>query len=247
MLPPPLPPPTPPPAPGAVRVRWGLGDFFFVFLAQVGSGLVAALIQVILGDGLSDSDALFFLYVPAQVLAMGGTILLIARKGRRSLAADFGLRLKRRDWTAFLGGAGLQFLSVAVAVPFALLIDIDEPAQDVVREIQDTRSVAVWIVIVLSVGILVPALEEVWFRGIMLRSLLRRRGPTFAVLVSGTTFGLIHVFNTGFTLIALPTIVTLCGLGYVLGLQALRHGSLSRPVLTHMGFNLCSLALVLAA
>ena len=90
--------------------------------------------------------------------------------------------------------------------------------------------------IVLGVAILAPVAEELLFRGVLLRALLRRTEPDRAVLVSALVFGLIHVIGDPSlgSIVALPVLV---GLGIVLGYEAVRTGDISRSILLHVGFN----------
>jgi len=173
-----------------------------------------------------------------------GTLLLISRrKGRGSLRADFGLEVKARDWTAVLMGLGWQIALIVLLLPFVLFLDSDEPAQEVVRQMDESHSLLTWAAIVLDVVILTPVIEEVMFRGILLGGLIRRVSPQAAIVVSGLIFGSIHLVGTDFAASAIPTVVGLSALGMVLAIQALRHSSLSRPILTHMGFNLAVILL----
>ena len=46
---------------------------------------------------------------------------------------------------------------------------------------------------VLCMAVLGPVVEEVFFRGVLTRELLKRYKPTTAILVSGLVFGIIHI------------------------------------------------------
>lgn len=231
-------------------VRWGLGDFLWIWLAQIAGALVAEL-AVFAASGVEDevsTGAFFGVVVPAQALAgLAAAWVLIERKGRHGLVGDLGVHFRRSDWTAFPMGLGLQVIFGMLLQPFLRLLDTDEPAQELIETIDQTEGVLVWLAIVIGVVFLQPVLEEVLFRGVLLRALLRRTGPTPAVLWSGALFGAVHVFGTGLGLSAIPTIVGLSGLGFLLSIQALRHGSLGRPILTHMGFNLLTVVALMVS
>lgn len=193
------------------------------------------------------SGAFFWVVLPVGALASIGTVVLVSkRKGRGSLRVDFGFELAWRDWPALFAGVGWQVVLILLLVPFVLLLDPDEPAQELVQEIEETRSALLWVAIVGEVVVIQPAIEEVIFRGILLRSLVRRFTPATAIVVSGLIFGAIHVTGTGINLDALPTIVGLSAFGMLLAALALRHRSLSRPMFTHMGFNLAVVLLAAA-
>lgn len=254
--PPGPPPPPPPPGSGTTRrrrgVRWGAADVLWVLLAQFVAATIAELAYrgaagIPIEDDLSTS-AFFWLVLPAGAAASIGMLVALSRlKGRGSLRADFGFEIRLRDATAVLGGLGWQIVLIIFLVPFALLLESEGPSQDLVTEIEETRAAVAWVAIVLGVVVVQPLVEEITFRGLLLRALLRRWSPAPAVAVSSAIFGVIHVFGTGFALDAIPTVVGLTGFGAVLAVQALRHDSLSRPILTHAGFNLTVVLLSLAA
>lgn len=248
-------PPAPGPpawAPTPPRVRWGIGDFFWVLLAEFGAAIVAELaFRAVTGTPIEQSLSsvgVFWVLLPAQVLTAIGVMWAIARsKGRGSFAADFGFGLRWRDWTALLQGVGWQVVFALVLLPLVTLIDVEEPAQDLVQEIEETDATVVWIGIVLWVAILTPVAEELLFRGLLLRALLRRMAPAPAIMLDAAMFGAIHLLGVGSLLDGIPTVVGLTGLGAILAVQALRHDSLGRPILIHTGFNLSVVLLTLAA
>jgi membrane protease YdiL (CAAX protease family) len=180
----------------------------------------------------------------AQNLAIIAWLALVARrKGTGSLRSDFGLVLRRpaAAWLAdsrfLLLGVGLQIVAL---LPIALLEAIygHTAKQDVVSTADHARG---WQVpaLALAIVLLAPLTEELLFRGVLLRSLLRKQSPVVAVFVSALVFGLVHALGDPSigTLIALPAIILL---GVVSGWQAARTGTLSRSILLHVGFNLLS-------
>lgn len=233
-------------------MRWGAADVLWVLLAQfVGATIAELAYRGVAGLPIEEdlpTSTFFWLVLPAGAAASIGMLAALSRlKGRGSLRADFGFEMRLRDATALLSGVGWQIVLIIFLVPFALLLDSEGPSQDLVTEIEETRTVVVWVAIVLGVVIVQPLVEEITFRGLLLRALMRRWSPVAAIAVSSAIFGAIHVFGTGFGLDAIPTVVGLTGFGAVLALQALRHDSLSRPILTHAGFNLTVVLLSLAA
>jgi sodium transport system permease protein len=93
-------------------------------------------------------------------------------------------------------------------------------------------AVGPWL-LVLVMGVLPAVCEEVAFRGFILTGLRRRCRPTTALLLSSFLFALygMNVFQF------LPHFA----LGLVLGLLALRTGSVLPPLLFHLVWNLCIL------
>jgi membrane protease YdiL (CAAX protease family) len=100
------------------------------------------------------------------------------------------------------------------------------------------------VLFVIGAVILAPVVEELLFRGVLLRALLRRVAPVTAVLASAVIFALVHYVGDPHTLPFLPA---LTGLGVVLAVVALRSGDLSTSIFIHAGFNLTTTILFLVS
>ena len=84
-------------------------------------------------------------------------------------------------------------------------------------------------IIGILVAIAAPIIEELFFRGLLLRAIEKRSGPTWALWVSSLIFGAVHL-----QLLQLPAL-TLIGL--VLGWLTLRYGRLGPAIWAHIAFN----------
>lgn len=237
------------PSPPSRPARWGIGDFFWVLAAQlVGANLAFAALAAASGEAGISTDAFFLAGLPAQTLAMLGALWWISRrKGTGSLRGDFGVRLSWRDWPGLFAGLGWRVVLVVVLVPFTLLLGTDEPAQQIVEDIDEVRSAVAIASVVIGVGVLQPFVEEIVFRGLLLRALVRRMSPRGAIVISGLAFGAVHLLGATPGLQALVAVVGLSGLGMVFAVQTLRSGTVSRAAFTHMGFNLPVVIVLVAA
>ena len=84
-----------------------------------------------------------------------------------------------------------------------------------------------------------PVIEELFFRGLLFRSLRRRFGPWPAIVGSAVVFGLAH-----FELLQLPALIAF---GLVLGFMAEKSGRLGPGIVAHAAFNAATvLSLTLA-
>lgn len=173
--------------------------------------------------------------------------MVARRKGSGSLRVDFGLTFRpaRGGWFDdipwFFIGIGLQ---LAVLLPIGLLDSIyGHRAQQAVVHTADQALGWQVPLIILSIVVLAPVTEELLFRGVLLRSLLRKTTPDRAVFITAVIFGLVHVIGDPSigSLVALPAIILL---GVVSGYQAVKTGNLSRSMLLHMGFNALSAVLL---
>jgi membrane protease YdiL (CAAX protease family) len=95
-----------------------------------------------------------------------------------------------------------------------------------------------WVLFAMVMGILVPVLEEAYFRGCLLNALKDRWGPGIAVVGSALAFGLLHM-----NLLLLPIYFLL---GILTGLLYQRTGNLLAPVAFHSLNNLASIAVLSA-
>lgn len=193
------------------------------------------------GDAAADQPTgyllatLFF-----QSVGVVASLMLISHvKGRASLSRDFGFvwPLKRLATTAaaawVLAGAAVSVAAQALLVPVSLVADLDDPAQQVSRSLQDASGVG-RLLFVAGVVLIAPAVEELLFRGALLRGLQRRWSVPVAVFTSATVFAAIHVVADPGAIYVVPGVMLL---GLVSGAAAARHGDLARPVLLHVGFN----------
>lgn len=112
-----------------------------------------------------------------------------------------------------------------------------------------TLTQSAWLTAVLLVasGLFAPVIEEIFFRGTMLRSLAGSDSPTrrqwmIAAVGSSVAFGIMHF--SGFSLASLSQIIQTGILGFILALQHRRYGMVS-PVITHVVFNSSAVVLIL--
>jgi membrane protease YdiL (CAAX protease family) len=234
----PKPEPTIPAPERRTDVRWGLGDAALGWvLAQVG-GAIAAAIVLALNDDITDFEDLSLAWVAVAQLGlwfgMLGVPLVASKLKGHGPVQDYGLRSE--GWDAPLGfAAGLltQLLLIPLLYgPIFWLTDLDssdleDPARGLTDRATDSFGVTM---LILIVGIGAPIVEEIFYRGLLQRSLERRFGVWPGILGSALLFGLSH-----FQLLQLPALVLF---GIVLGLLAHRTGRLAAPIAAHIVFNM---------
>jgi membrane protease YdiL (CAAX protease family) len=232
------------PGPVAPRLRWALPDALLVWLA----GFVASIVGLVIAlamtgtalEDVADDPTVSGIAAMVQFAGMFGALWLVSRaKGRGSLAADFGLRLERRDWPYLPAGVGL-FVGLAIlALPLAGLSD-DE--QTIVEQMREASGVAL-LLLAFAAVVAAPVVEELLFRGLLLRALVRRTRPATAVAWNGALFGAVHLTDAG----ALRSLPVFVGLGVVSSVVALRTGRTGPSILLHAGFNAVTTAYLVAA
>jgi uncharacterized protein len=231
-----------PEAAAAVRVRWGIGDFVWIYIA----GIVASVIGVSVGFALTGdtSDHTGALTTALSTLAQFGTwfgcVVYVARTKGFGVGPDFGLSVNIRDWWAPFAGLGLFLIGTVMITP---LVNIVNEHQAVVDDL-DKAGGAKLAVFAVVAALVAPVCEELLFRGLLLRALRRRMSPIAAVIVQALAFALAHPMLSP-TLGDFAVVPALFMLGAVSGVVATRKGDLSASIMMHIGFNLVTTLLAL--
>ena len=168
---------------------------------------------------------------------VGAPVLASRRHGSGSLGEDFGFRARIPDVPA---GAVVGVLGQALLVPVVAFLlspfvghpDVTGPVDDLVKDAHG----AALVVLVLFVTVGAPVVEELFFRGLLLRSLERGLGTVWAVVVSSVLFGLAHPEGLPLGAQALVSI-SLAALAAVLAVLAVRTGRLGPSIFAHAAFN----------
>lgn len=220
------------------EVRWGLGDAALGWvLAQIG-GAIAVVIVMALNSDATDLEDLSLAWVAVAQLGlwvgMLGVPLAASKLKGNGPVRDFGLRSE--GWDALLGfGAGLLTQLVLIPLVYGPIFwltdldstDLEDPARGLTDRATNSFGVAI---LILIVGIGAPIVEEIFYRGLLQRSLERRFGVWTGILGSAVLFGVSH-----FQLLQLPALVMF---GVVLGVLAHRTGRLAAPIAAHIVFNM---------
>lgn len=217
---------------------WKVGHAVLVVAAGLAASVAAA---VLLGPDLTAQEV-WRVVLPVQTMAQ---ILVVAALAARSASrrAALGPGFEASDLAGLpVGAALLVGGSLALTGVSELFLDGRRPTQEVVELASEVGGVDVALVVVWA-GLLGPLAEELAFRGVLLRALLARRGPTFAITVSSAAFAGLHLLDPQ----AWMVVPLLFALGVVMARQAVATGRLARPFLTHAGFNLVSVAALFVA
>ena len=109
-----------------------------------------------------------------------------------------------------------------------------------------SHSIAVYLVLAVIVVLIAPVVEELMFRGLMLRTMMRHWGFWPAALASSAIFALFHTYEVG----TLAGALTLAGVVFTLGLAncllARWSGRLAPGIMNHMLFNGLAIAVLIA-
>ena len=193
-------------------------------------------------DGADDAEVTVGLLLVSSLVAwlfsVGVPVVATSLKGNGPVA-DLGLRIQVRDLLWFPVGVAVQ----AVAVPllyWPILRVLDKTTDDVsseARELVDSASGAGVLLLVLIVCVGAPIAEELFYRGLVLRSVEKRWSTVVAVVATTLLFGAVHLQG-----LQLPALLLI---GAVLAVLTVRTGRLGPAILCHSGFNACTLFVLL--
>lgn len=213
---------------------WRLTDALIGWLGSfLLSNLAAAVVLALQGT----TEVTFATFVASSIVLWVVTISwcrwVSNHRGSGRLFAD--LRVRFAGPRDVIGGAVLGIVA-SIAINLAItgvyyLIDpeILEGVGDDVGELVAQAPGALFVVFAVFVVVGAPVVEELFFRGLLLRALARRMPGWAAITVSSILFGVAH-----FQLQELPGLILI---GAVLGTMAWRTGRLGPPIAAHAGFN----------
>jgi membrane protease YdiL (CAAX protease family) len=219
-----------------LRPHWGLGDAVIGWLiAYSATAIFTSIIFSVLGYKAGDSPPLSVQalgYPPLWLGFVGIPIWAAATKGNGWIH-DFRVRIRPVDVGVGVG-AGLvaQFVLVPlVSWPVLWLThtngrDLSRPARELANKAGSTPGIILFSVIVVLGA---PLAEELFFRGLVLRSFEHRFGAVWAVVLTGVVFGATHFEPLQFAALAAA--------GMVFGLLAVKADRLGPAVVAHMTFN----------
>lgn len=229
----------------SATIRWGFGDV----VLGLGLGLfVSTFVGVALVAARGYDEAADITLVDQSILQvalwvglLGVPLWASARKGDGPVS-DFGLRVRWWPDVPMGLGAGLATQLFALPLLYVLIFlvfgeqDVSGPARELTDKAGDSVFGAVLLFIV--VAICTPVVEELFFRGLVLRSFERRFGTVWAVVGSSLVFGLFH-----FQLIQFPALALF---GAVAALLTVATQRLGPAIFAHMAFNAVTVVFLLA-
>lgn len=240
-----------PPLSAPPTYRWRFSDFLLVWVAGFVMSLIGTFIGAAVGVGgpledlavgQVDPELLFWVMLPTQFFGMLLALAWVSqRRGTGNLTEDFGFTVRIRD-VGFIVLGGILLLALAYALlPLANLLGADQTPQVTTEAITRTTDLGTKVMIVVGVALITPVIEEMTFRGLLLRYLEERMSPRRALVISAAIFGLFHVLGVTGTAGAVLALIQTFLAGLVLAYVTQRSGTLSRAIFIHGGFNLVTI------
>jgi membrane protease YdiL (CAAX protease family) len=216
----------------------------------LGLTIAAVVWSIALTIGTAVVAAVVGLDTDAQLLAAGalglyaglvlGCVVVHRRFGTPGrFRQDYGFTYTRGDWwrglvASLAARGGGMVLAVILAIVLGDLIDADEIDQ---LPTDGDPTAAFLLTFAVVALVLAPIVEELFFRGLLLRALEGVVPDWLALAIQGVLFGLAHI-SFGFGLGNLLVVVPIGFGGVAFGWLAQRYRRLGPGILGHAWFNL---------
>lgn len=230
---------TPPDMPGGPErgrpTSWTGSRVAVLFLAWLLASVPGAAIVFVAGLDPAADVVGFVVVLVVQAIITIGIAAVLARRDDETLAQSIGLRFSLADSAGLVWGVLLQIVVALITAPLVNLFDAENAEQAVSELGRSASSDVEKVLFVLGVAVLAPIVEEVLFRGALLRWLLSKMGERPAIVVSAAVFALVHLFDPG----ALFAVFGLFIIGLVLAWMTVsRDGRIGMAIAVHAGVNM---------
>jgi membrane protease YdiL (CAAX protease family) len=242
--------PSLPEGPGASR-RGGRGSTWTWYEAvgvYLGCLFVTSLLAIPIIDAIPNKDDAEF--VASAVAAIGNVLLLVLWLSRAHPGWRRMIGFPTRLWPEVRAGVGFGLLlypgiAFGIGLVVALLLStisgktVTAPEQ-VPNDLTTLGSVTTAVYAIL----IAPIHEELFFRGILFRTLRDRYGFGIGATFSGIAFGAIHYTGTGSLLSNLVLMLTMVFTGFALAYLYERRSNIVAPMFAHATFNAIGIVLI---
>ena len=216
----------------------GFSDLVWLVILFFVGAFLGILISAGLALGISQDFAMTYGLVIVYPVQFIPAMLYASAVSQRNMGFEPEYPLDNNN---FGGRSGLS-MALIVSVMAISAAFVIEPVNMLLPEMSEATKMAmeqmlkgpVWIVLI-SVSVFAPFFEEWLCRGIILRGLLKKMKPGWAIVISALVFGLIHMNLWQ----AIPAFI----IGVVLGYVYYKTGSLKLTMLMHCVNNTLSVIL----
>jgi membrane protease YdiL (CAAX protease family) len=226
------------------KATWPWWEAVLVYL---GAFLVAGIAALPVIEVVGDDDLGSIVATVAAALVIVGIVVFWLRRQHPGWLDVLGL--PRRWFPDARAGAlfGLGLYVVVVFIVGALVVVLfqaisGETVEAPEQVSTDLPPIGVAVTVLYAV-VLAPVGEELFFRGVLFRSIRDHRGFWAGALASSAAFGLIHYMpGPALDSLLLMTVMVFTGVGMSYIYE--RRGSIVAPIAAHMAFNAIGLVLI---
>ena len=240
---------------GLPSVDWSLGKALIVgvvtnlVIAQfLAGGILFAILGVTSTENLDSGGALVYVSAVADVVWLAGLLVWLS-SWHRGWVRRIGIVRKARDvgFGVLTGVLLYPAIAIVVAIPLSILFRAlsGHEATTPDQLPQNLSMTASAVSVVLAVGI-APIVEELYFRGILFRSVRDRHGFWPGAIVSGLVFGAAHFVPAAWQdTVLLQSIMVFTGIALAWIYE--RRANLVADIAAHMTFNAIGVVLIFAS
>lgn len=208
-------------------------------IAYVLANLAALAAMLLAGIQITDLARLgprqLFALTVSQDLTLGGSVLLLLRLWPRIGFAELGLRAPLAARLGLGAGVALWAMSIGIATAQAAILGINP--QKLVVAVSAHRGLEAFVLDMVAGAIVVPVVEELFFRAVVFGVLRQRLRFVYAAGLSSAIFAVGHDIGSWIPVFALSM-----GLAYLYE----KRRSLWTNALAHGAVNAISFALLFA-
>jgi membrane protease YdiL (CAAX protease family) len=191
-------------------------------------------------------------FVASAVAAIGNILLLLLWLSRAHPGWQEMIGFPTRVWPEIRAGVGFGLLLYpGIAFGIGLVVSLivsqlsGKPVSPPKQVPSDLTALGTVITVVYAV-VIAPIHEELYFRGILFRTLRDRYGFGVGATFSGLAFGLIHYAGATASLASnLVLMLTMVFTGFALAYLYERRGNIVAPMFAHATFNTIGILLIL--
>jgi uncharacterized protein len=191
-----------------------------------------------------------------EAATVGGELLLLSallvfgrgvarRAGGWRVAFGFD-RIRKGDWLPWITGLGIIYACRTAVVVVAAVLTNGRAVAEANNLPVGRPTVLGVVVLALTVVVLAPITEELMFRGLLLRSFLRRMSFWPAALLSSLLFAAFHVYEVSTVLGAVTLALSVGALGLGNCFLVRITGRLAPGIMVHATYNALTLVIALA-
>jgi CAAX protease family protein len=204
----------------------------------LGSSILGGVYAAATGSAIDSYGVSIASLIGLWIGTLGVAILASRKWGTADWRRDYAVAF---EWRTDLGlgiavGASAQLVLVPLIVLFFRLIQPSLKLSEASVDLAKKSHGLAFAVLAVLVALVAPYVEEIFFRGLLMRSLARHMPQAGAIVLSGVIFGFAH-YQSASAAAAMALVISLSVFGCILGILVVRTGRLGPAIIAHMVFN----------
>ena len=238
------------------KVSWGwleaiaLYGVGYLLIANILVGAIVFTMAGVDDPSATEGSVGIVATVVVDLVFVGVMVLWLARRHPGWVEAlglpPRGKRLRAFGWGAAMGIVLYPVIAIVIGLPLSLLLEAlsGEPASAPEQVPTDLSSAGKVLAVILAVAI-APVMEELFYRGVLFRSIRDRHGFWAGALLSAVLFGVVHYLPSPWQdAVLLQGAMVFTGFAFAWIYE--RRGTILASIGAHVVFNVIGIALILS-